>query len=123
MEPGYCLSPVRQPVPGYLARGPCLRCGRAVELRAAGPGGRFDVLAAEDDHEPDIGPTTTPDQPDDAVDDADHVRRVHMAVPGWPGRLHPVLKHYWRSNSVLRRWQTTNRTVRTIVPGYGNEQG
>ena len=93
-----------------------------MELRPAAPGGRIDVPAAEDDHEPDVGPAATSDQPDDAVDDADHVRRVHLAVPGWSGRLHPVLKHCRRGNSVLRRRQATNRTVRAIVPGYGNEQ-
>ena len=78
---------------------------------------------AEDDHDALCRSQAVSDQPDDAVDDADHVRRVHLAVPGWSGRLHPVLKHCRRGNSVLRRRQATNRTVRAIVPGYGNEQG
>lgn len=79
-----------------------------MELRTARAGWCLDVPPAEDDYHADIGPTTETDQPDDALDDADHVRRVHMAVPGWSRCVHPVLKHHRSSNSVLRRWKATN---------------
>ena len=79
-----------------------------MELRTASTGWCLDVPPAEDDYEPKYRPTTKADQPDDALDDADHVRCVHVAIPSWAGCLHPVLKRYRRSNSVLRRWQTTN---------------
>ena len=123
MEPRDHISPIRQPVPGNFARGPGISRSTAVELRAAGAGWSVDVPAAENDHESDIGSTATPDQPDDAVDDANHVRRIHLAIPGWPGHIHTVLKHCRRDNSILRRRKTTSRTVRTIVPGYRTKQG
>ena len=123
LEPGCFFSPVRQSVHRYFASRPCLCCGPAVELRTACSCWRFDVYSAEDDHEPNIGPTTEIDQPDDAVDDADYVRCLHVAVPGRVGRVHPIFKHYRRNNSVLRRRKTTSRTVRSVVPWYRREQG
>ncbi len=94
-----------------------------MELRTASFGRCIDVPPAEDDDEPNFRPTTEADKPDDAVDDADYVRGIHMAVPCWFGCLHSVLKHRRCSDSVLRRRQTTNRTIRTVVPGYRCEQG
>ena len=79
-----------------------------MELRTASSGWCLDVPPAEDDDEPNYRPTPATDQPDDAVDDADYVRCIHMAVPRWFGCLHTVLKHRWGSNSVLRQRQTTN---------------
>jgi hypothetical protein len=78
-----------------------------VELCPASFGGCFNVPSAEDDYEPIHGSTPETDKPDDALDDADYVRCIHVAVPSWTGCLHPVLKRYWSSNSVLRQWQAT----------------
>ena len=79
-----------------------------MELRTTSFGGCFYVPSAEDDHEPIYGSTPETDQPDDALDDADYVRCIHVAIPCWTGYLYPVLKRHWSSNSVLRQWQTTN---------------
>jgi hypothetical protein len=79
-----------------------------VELRTASFGRCFYVPSTEDDHEPIYRPTPETDQPDDALDDADYVRCIHVAVPSWTGCLHPVLKRHRSSYSVLRRWQATN---------------
>ena len=67
-----------------------------------GPGGRLYVRDAEDDHHADGRPAPEVHEPDDALDDAPHVRIFHDNVPKRTG---PVLGHFQRrrrGNSRIR---------------------
>ena len=115
VEPGAGHRSARQSVcrngPGRLRS---VRA-RSAQLRAPCAGGRIYVGPAEDDDAPVGRSAAGSNEPDHALDDADHVRVLHAAVPGRTGHIHPVLKPHWGCNSVFCRWQETNNDIREAV--------
>ena len=122
------MEPCRQRCPAgqYVYRYGPGRLGAerasAVQLCAAYSGRRINVGAAEDKRHAIDGRTISTDQPDDAVVDADHVRVLHIPVPGGTGRIHPVLQLDW-SRNYCRNFRTGGPSGHTVRHISGHSGG
>ena len=81
-------------------------------------GRRHHLGTTKDDYYSVGRPSPAVYEPNDAVDDAHNVRGIYVAISSWSGGLHTLFKHRRRGNSILRRRQTTNRIVRSIIFRY-----